>query len=154
MMTTLKQYIYIIYVLILDWSFFEEIYRDEIDALFVKCPREFTTPKLHQLQLEKIKEYKYLRQLTSRALSRTWGWSCSVSFRCECALASSRLMPLTPLPISQNVLPGAIVSHGKSKQVGHGQTMTDSRTKDKSPLARDALSPVTSDKATIPDAKS
>ena len=63
-------------------------------------------------------------------------------------------MPPTPLPISQNVLPGAIVSHGKSKQVGHGQTMTDPRTKDKSPLARDALSPVTSDRATIPDAKS
>lgn len=35
---------HMINVLILDWSFFEEIYRDEIDALFVKCSREFTTP--------------------------------------------------------------------------------------------------------------
>jgi hypothetical protein len=43
-MTTLKEYIYIIYVLILDWSFLKEIYPDEIDALFVKCPRKFTTP--------------------------------------------------------------------------------------------------------------
>jgi len=40
----IEQRIYIIYVLILDWSFLEEIYRDEIDALFVKCLWKFTTP--------------------------------------------------------------------------------------------------------------
>ena len=39
-----QRFNYIIYVLVLDWSFLEEIQRYKIDAVFIKGLRIFTAP--------------------------------------------------------------------------------------------------------------